>query len=389
MPIRIVYLIDSLGMGGAERVLLSNLEHLDRGRFEPRVAVLQQRGGNPLAGEIQKLGIPVDMVWVERLRDPRALPRVIRYLRASRADLLHTQLEFSIILGGVAARVLRIPCVSTLHTFNVPAPGTRDAWRAKLNWWSLRRMNTMVITVSEAGRLHHLDYGRLPPDRVITMYNGVDLAAFGPRDEPAGFSLRHKLGIQPDAPVIVTVAVLRKPKGHRHLIGALAGILPSMPDTKLVIVGDGDEGPALRRQATDLQLDGHVVFTGARSDIADLLAMSNLFVLPTLDDVLPTVVAEAMAAGLPVVASNVGGLPEMVVDGVTGLLVPPADEEALADACLELLTNRRKAHVMGLAGRDVARERFDVKHQSELLGDLYVSMLRADNGVRGSRTSST
>jgi glycosyltransferase involved in cell wall biosynthesis len=313
---------------------------------------------------------------------------MIRYLRASGADLLHTQLEFSIILGGVAARVLRIPCVSTLHTFNVPAPGTRDAWRAKLTWWSLRRMTTMVITVSEAGRLHHLNYGQLPPDKVITMYNGVDLAAFGPRDEPAGLSLRHELGIQPEAPVIVTVAVLRKPKGHRHLIDALAGILPSMPDTKLVIVGDGDEGPALRRQVADLQLDGHVVFTGARSDIADLLAMSNLFVLPTLDDVLPTVVAEAMAAGLPVVASDVGGLPEMVVDGVTGLLVPPADEEALADACLELLTDRRKAHEMGLAGRDAAKERFDVQHQSELLADLYVSMLRADDGIQGSRTSS-
>ena len=144
----------------------------------------------------------------------------------------------------------------------------------------------------------------------------------------------------------------------------------------------------MRRQVADLQLDGHVVFTGARSDIADLMAMSNLFVLPTLDDVLPTVVAEAMAAGLPVVASDVGGLPEMVVDGVTGLLVPPADEEALADACLELLTDRRKAHEMGLAGRDAAKERFDVQHQSELLADLYVSMLRADDGVRSSRTRS-
>jgi glycosyltransferase involved in cell wall biosynthesis len=249
-------------------------------------------------------------------------------------------------------------------------------------------MNTMVITVSEAGRLHHLHYGNLPPGKVITMYNGVDLGVFGSRDEPARRSLRRELRIQPEAPVIATVAVLRKPKGIQHLIGALADILPSMPETKLIIVGDGDEGPALRRRAADLQLDDHVVFTGARSDIADVLAMSNLFVLPTLEDVLPTVVAEAMAAGLPVVASDVGGLPEMVVDGVTGLLVPPADEEALADACLELLTDRRKAEAMGLAGRNVAKERFDVQHQSKLLEDFYVSMLHASEGIRGSRTSS-
>jgi glycosyltransferase involved in cell wall biosynthesis len=377
-PIRIVYLIDSLGMGGAERVLLSNLQHLDLGRFEPRVAVLQQRAGNPLAGEIRKLGIPVDMIPVVRLRDPRALPRVIRYLRTSDADLLHTQLEFSIILGGVAARVVRIPCVSTLHTFNAPAPGTRDAWRAKLNWWSLRRMNTMVITVSEAGRLHHLRHGDLPPNKVITLYNGVDVDAFRPRDELARLSGRHDLGIPPEAPVMVSVAVLRKPKGLQFLISALSDVLSLIPDAKLVIVGAGDHGPALRQQVADLELKDSVVFTGTRSDIAGLLAMSDVFVLPTLEDVLPTVVAEAMATGLPVVASDVGGLPEMVVDGTTGLLVPPAVVAALADACSVMLQDPDKAHVMGLAGRDVAKERFDARRQAERLDDLYVSMLRTN-----------
>jgi glycosyltransferase involved in cell wall biosynthesis len=237
-------------------------------------------------------------------------------------------------------------------------------------------MNTMVITVSDAGRIHHLRYGGLPPDKVVTMYNGVDIGTFRPRDESSRLSVRHDLGIPPDAPVMVSVAVLRKPKGLQYLISAMGGVLSSAPGAILVIVGEGDHGPVLREQAIDLGLDGHVLFTGIRSDIADLLTMSDVFVLPTLEDVLPTAVAEAMAAGHPVVASDVGGVPEMVVDGSTGLLVPPADVAALVDACSRLLQDPEQAQIMGQAGRDIARERFDARRQSERLDDLYVSMLR-------------
>ena len=187
---------------------------------------------------------------------------------------------------------------------------------------------------------------------------------------------------------MVSVAVLRKPKGLQYLISALSDVLSLIPDAKLVIVGAGDHGPALHQQVADLELNDSVVFTGTRSDIAGLLAMSDVFVLPTLEDVLPTVVAEAMATGLPVVASDVGGLPEMVVDGTTGLLVPPAVVAALADACSVMLQDPEKAHVMGLAGRDVAKERFDARRQAERLDDLYVSMLRTNKWTEGPRTSS-
>lgn len=374
-PIRIVYLIDSLGVGGAERVLLSTLQHLDRVRFEPRVAVLHQRAGNPLAAEVKKLGVRVDTVSVTRLRDPRSLPRVIRYIGRSRADLLHAQLEFSVILGGVAARVMRIPCVSTLHTFDDPTRGTRDAWRARLMWWSLRRMHTKVIAVSEAARLYHIRRGGLAPDKVLTLYNGVDTNAYGPRDEKVRLAMRAELGIAPGAPLLVSVAVLREPKGLQYLIRAMRLIVASMPEARLVIVGEGDYGPTLRQQVASSGLDEYVVFTGMRTDVADLLAMSDVFVLPTSEDVLPTVVAEAMAVGLPVVASDVGGLPEMVDGDKSGLLVRSADPEALADACTRLLGDRAKARLMGLAGREIAEERFDARGQTARLGSLYVSLV--------------
>jgi glycosyltransferase involved in cell wall biosynthesis len=208
------------------------------------------------------------------------------------------------------------------------------------------------------------------------MHNGVDVDAFRPGDTSARLTTRNDLGVPPEARVMVSVAVLRKPKGLQYLISALSGVVTSVPDAKLVIVGEGDHGSALREQVADLGLSDSVVFTGARSDIADLLAMSDVFVLPTLEDVLPTVVAEAMSAGLPVVASDVGGLPEMVVDGETGYLVPPADVVALSEACSLLLQDQEKARKMGMAGRAVAKERFDARRQAARLDDLYVSMLR-------------
>lgn len=372
---RIAYLIDSLGMGGAERVLLSTLQHLDRGRFEPQVCVLQERDGNPLAAEVRKLGIRVDMVPVGRLRDPRALVRVVRHLRSSGAELVHSQLEFSNTLGGAAARILGIPCVSTLHTFDDPPSGTRDAWRTRLMWASMRHLHARVIAVSEAVRIHHMEHGRLPADKVVTIYNGVDVEAFERSDPSRRLSLRDGLGIAPEAAVIASVAVLREAKGLQYLIDAMSRIHETVPAAKLLIVGEGEFGPALLRQAAGLGLEGHVVFTGMRADVADLLAMSDLFVLPTLGDVLPTVVAEAMAAGLPVVASNVGGLPEMVDDGRTGILVPPSDAGRLADACSRLLLEPQLAESMGRAGRDFVKERFDIRGQSARLGSLYAALL--------------
>lgn len=387
--IRVVYLIDSLGMGGAEQVLVTTLAHLDRDRFEPRVCTLQDRDGNPVADSIRDLDIAVDQLSVARLRDPSALPRIIRYLKRVGADLVHTQLEFSIALGGPAARLAGIPCVSTLHTFDDPVPRTRDAARAKLMWWSLRRTHNAVVAVSEAVGRHHVDRGELDPRRVFTIYNGVNLEAFEPRDESTRSETRASLGLQPDTPIVIGVSVLREAKGFQYLIAALPDVLVRVPDATLVIVGEGDHGPSLRQQVRDLDLDRHVIFTGHRTDIADLLAAGDVFVLPTLGDVLPTAVAEAMATGLPVVASDVGGVPEMVVDRTTGYLVPPADPPSLAMACSRLLLDRNRAHRMGLAGRLVAEERFDIRTQAERLGAFYGSVLRGAARPAGTTRDST
>lgn len=381
---RIVLLIDSLGMGGAERLLTIYLKHFDTDRFEPRVCALQIRENNPIGAAIEQLGIPVDLVPVRHLRDALAVPRLVAYLRRQKADLLHTQLEFSDTLGSLAARIVGIPTVSTLHTYDDPPQGSRTYRRLKLRWWILRKFCDRVIAVSEGTRQHHLRLGGLPPDKVVTLYNGIDLSRFDGHHKTGHAAHRQTFGIPPEAPVLITVAVLREAKGIQYMIKALPTILEAVPEARYLVVGDGEQEQVLKELAGSLGVADRVIFTGVRNDIPDLLAIGDLFVLPTLGEALPTVLAEAMAAQKPIVVSEVGGVPEMVEHGRNGLLVPPATPASLAEACCQLLQNRAQADAMACAGREVVEQRFNIQQQGQRLGDLYQELLTAQNGSKSS-----
>jgi glycosyltransferase involved in cell wall biosynthesis len=371
---RNVFLIDALGMGGAENLMVSFLNHFDRAHFDTRVCVLGVRQGNPIADQVEGLGFPVDMVPVSRLRDVTALFRLLQYLREREVDILHTQLEHSNTLGNLAAALRGIPSVSTLHTFDNPPRGTSEFWRYRLMWWSLRTNCDRVLAVSEGTRQHHIRVGRLPAEKVVTMYNGIDLARFA--RTPADRSrVRRALGIPPDAPVLMTVAVLRQPKGIQYMLDALPAVLESLPDAYYLLVGGGPYEGELKALAAERGVSDRVIFTGMRRDVPDLLAAGDVFVFPTLGDALPTVLAEAMAARLPIVACEVGGVPEMVEDGVNGFLVPSADAERLAEACIRLVGDPQQMEAMAQAGYRIAQERFDVNAQVKNLVNLYFELL--------------
>jgi glycosyltransferase involved in cell wall biosynthesis len=372
---RIVWLIDSLGLGGAERLLVNYLPYFNTARFQSRVCALQVKNGNPIAADIRRLGVPVDFVPLRHLRDPLGLPRLVRYLRRHGPGLLHTQLEFADTLGSVAAKILHLPSVTTLHTLNTPDQGTRRYWRHQLQWWSLRHFCDRVVAVSEGARQHHIRLGKLAPEKVVTLYNGIDLSGFSLNGQFDRRASRQALGIPPDAPLLITVAVLRPPKGIQYLIEALPTILQAVPEARYLVVGDGQHKNSLKVLAQTYGVAERVIFTGARSDIPALLALSDLFVLPTLTEALPTVLAEAMAAQKPIVASNVGGVPEMIEHGRNGLLVPPADPASLAAACLQLLQDQAHAQAMACAGREIVEQRFNIHKQVAHLGDLYQELL--------------
>jgi glycosyltransferase involved in cell wall biosynthesis len=367
--VRVLYLIDSLGPGGAEHLLAASLPFLRRAGVVPSVVALQEQQGNPVAARIEAQGIPVCELGIRRLRQRGAYARVRDTIRAAAPDVVHTQLEFSAVLGIPAARRLGLPTIATLHTLDEPPPRSRLALHFRLMAWALRRARR-VIAVSEITRRHYLDRARLRPERVMTIHNGIDPSAFqappGERD-----AARRELGLDASAPVLVTVAVQREPKGIQHMLAALPEVAAAFPAVRYLLVGDGPHRRALEGLAARLGVADRVVFAGARDDVPRLLAAADLFVLPSLTEALPTVVAEAMAAGLPIVATTVGGIPEMVGHGEAALLVPPSDPAALAAAVCRLLANPRQAAAMGRAGRRVVAARFDIRAQAKALADDY------------------
>jgi glycosyltransferase involved in cell wall biosynthesis len=372
--IKIIWIIDGLGHGGAERLTLSILEKFDRTRFDIRVCALQVRQGNPIAQALEAIGIPVDLVPIPNLRNPANLPRLIQYLRTHRPHLIHTQLQFATILGSIAARLLGIPNITTLHTLDKPEEGT-SFWRNQIMWTILRFFCDRVIAVSESTRQHHMRFGKIPAEKIFTIYNGLDLQKFKPLDTQAHAAKRKDLGLELNAIVAVTVAVLRAPKGIQFMLEAMTQLCKKNPDLQYLVVGDGDHGPALKEIVKKHNLEKQVIFAGQRNDIGDILAVSDFFVLPTLTEALPTVLIEAMASQKAIIASAVGGVPEMITTGVNGLLVPPADPSALAKACQQLIDNMPQRAAFAAQGLNICQEKFDLRVQINALETLYQNLL--------------
>ncbi len=372
----IIFVIDGLGMGGAERLMIPILGHLDRDRFEVRVCVLQSKGGNPLAEELRALGVPVDLLNVKRLRDIGALLRLSSYLKERRADIVHTQLEFANILGNISAKRLGLPSVCTVHVMPSLATTIKNKLHQQVEWMALRLFCDRVITVSEETRRLYIAGSGISAEKLLTIYNGIDLTRFQ-RLEPdlVRAAVRREFNLPDDARLLTTVAVLRAPKGIEYMIRALPAVLAAHPDAWYLIVGDGEQREALTAETDRMGAGERVVFAGARKDIPRLLSASDIFVLPTLTEALPTVLAEAMACRLPIVASAVGGVPEMVQDGGSGILVQPMQPAELSSACNALLADPDLRSRMGEQGRELVNQKFSIDRQVVQLEKLYLEQI--------------
>lgn len=365
-------------MGGAERLMVPILKHLSRARFDPYVCAMQTKDGNPMADEIRALGVPVECLNIKHLRELDAIPRLTNYLKDIRADLVHTQLEAANILGNISAKLLRLPSVCTIHVMPSLDVKTKTKLHQKVEWFTLRHFCDRVIAVSEESRQYHMKISGAPKGQVKTIYNGIDLTIFSNLDAAQERTrVREELGIPPEADVLTTVAVLRPPKGIQFLIRAMPAILASHPRAYYLIVGSGSHRDALVEEVHKAGVNERVIFAGMRKDVPRLLAASDIFVLPTLTEALPTVLAEAMAARLPLVASQVGGIPEMIVEGQNGFLIEPEDQESLARTCIRLLKDQEERAAMGAEGWRIVNQKFSIQRQVEQLKDLYLEQLKA------------
>jgi glycosyltransferase involved in cell wall biosynthesis len=284
-------------------------------------------------------------------------------------DVVHTHLKHADVIGGRAADRLGLPHVSTLHVVE-DDPGRFAAWKRDVAMRSRMRTAARTIAVSNALREWYLTHSGAPPDSVVTVRNGVPDP--GPSDLAEIEAVRRELGVQEHALMGVMVAVMRPGKGHDTLIKASQMV--EDPSIVIVLVGDGVEETRLRAEASD---DHRIVFAGFRDDVSRVLAASDFAVHPSLSDALPTALIHALAASRPIIASDVGGIPEIVPEH-GGLLVAPGDPTALA-AAIDRIASAADTRVwMGKRGRERYDAEFEAITWAERLRALYGEVVAAE-----------
>ncbi len=334
-PIPVLFLVTNFDRGGAEKILSRCAAGLSRDKYAAQAAALQGRS-QATAGDLRRAGVPAHDLGMGWKGDIRLVPRLVRLLRREHIQILFTFLFHPTVLGRVVGWFCRVPVrISSERVMAWEGRGRR-----LLNRWTVP-LATHVVAVSEKVAAYAAREFRIPSDRLSTITNGVDLDHFRPipRDHHTGPF------------VIGCTGRLHKKNDHATLLQAFARISVHRPATRLLLIGSGPEERRLRTLADSLGVSSCITFLGEQPDVAPYLAQMDLYVQSSVAEGMPNSVLEAMAAGLPVVATCVGGIPEVVVDGQTGLLVAPSDPSALSDALLTLLADRPVAQRFGRAGR--------------------------------------
>ena len=372
--INVLYLIWTLEMGGAEHVVVNLARGLDRTRFTPMVCCLNWKGR--LAEELEREGIRVVALEKSSRWDLRVVGKLVGLLRRERIHILHTHLWSASFWGRIAARLARVPVV-VITEHNV------DTWRNRFHLladqWLSRRTDRLIF-VSQVVQEFYRQQLVLPLEKCQVVYNGIDLEACRVNGHAA--EVRASWGIPAGARVVGTIGRLAERKGHRFFIEAMRTVAATSPNVVGVIVGEGRIRDELAAAIEAAGLRETVRLVGYCPEIAQALSALDLFVLPSLMEGFPLAILEAMAAGKPVVATDVGGTVETMEPGRTGLLVPPANSQALAEAILSLLNDPARAVRMGQAGRARAEERFSLPAMIRETQTLYLDTIAHASGGR-------
>ena len=371
-PIKILFVITSSGVGGAEKVLYHTSRLLDSERYSPSICSLKEKG--KIARDAEAAGMEVHCLtmpdgkraigWISSLV---ALFRLTRYLIKIRPTIVHSFLFRANIISRVGAFLARVPLViSSVRVMG----GEKDYYHTVEKVTSC--MVDHYITVSDSVKEYLIEKANIFPEKITTIYNGVALNGLTPEGEGAAPDL---FDMEPHESVILAVGRLHRQKGYDYLIRAIATVKREIPSVKLLIAGEGEEENDLKNLVKSLDLSKEVILTGLCREVEKLLNFTELFVLPSLWEGMPNAVLEAMAAAKPVVATRVGGVPELVKDGETGILVPPEDPESLARAIVGLLRNTAQANSMGNAGRKRVQDHFSLTAMVTKTDSLYQKLL--------------
>jgi glycosyltransferase involved in cell wall biosynthesis len=350
--LRVAHISLGLEIGGQEKLLVEFVRHADLSRFE--VTVISLTGRGRMANAIEDLGGTVIALDEPPGIRPSMVHRLHRLFVAQRFDAVHTHDERPLLYAGTAAWLARTPV--RVHTHHHGELGPLSPTITRILCAAARCVDPFVCVSNESAK-YVVELG-VPAPRVQIKWNGIDLVRFpfnGPKLDG----------------VALCIGRLSPEKGHMFLLEAVCRVVEKLPTFRVDVAGDGSLREQLLTRTTELQLQRNVRFLGEVGDVRTLLRDAGMFVLPSLSEGLSITLLEAMASGLPVIATRVGGNPEVIQDGGTGLLVSPQDPEALAEALLDLASHPEKARRFGSAGRERARSHFDVRHMVAWYESIY------------------
>ena len=364
--IKILHLIISLEVGGAQHGLLLGLPRFDADRYEHVICSIMDR--MQMAAQFRQAGIEVRTLGLRRKTDLAVVLRLRSLLKQLRPDILHTYLLHSNVLGRIVGKLVGVPVII----------GSERTIGQARRWGRLatRLTNPLTDAVevnSETGaRAIEHDLG-VSPDKIEVVRSGIDPDAY--RGSLDRVKIRSELGLNDDQHLVLYVGRLRAVKGVEYGIRAFASAIAQHENMHMALAGEGEQLSYLRNLVTELGISEKVTFLGVRNDLPDLFSAADSVLMPSLNEGFPRTALEAMAAGKPVIATRVGGTPEAIIDAETGILVPPMDVGAMANALVKLVGDAGLQARLGSAGRQRARQNYSVDNYVARLDGLYRQLL--------------
>lgn len=364
--IRVLHVMEERQFGGAFTFATTLVRGLDSNRFESTICMI---GGNPHA--TKKKNYPCNFVHcrMNGIWDLRSIMKVKKVIQELKIDIVHTHLPRADVIGRTAAWLAKVPIIfTTIQALDKH----RERWAKVPHALADRvtlRFATKIICCSEAVRQHLCRWDRNVADRAITIHYGIDFRRLVPKMNAE--EAKRSFGLSVRKPVVGLTARLRPVKGVEYLLLAIKQLIARKIPVQCLIVGDGESKLELESMTSKLAIQEQVIFAGYRNDLVPALTAIDVFVLPSISEGLGMCMVEAMAMCKPIVATAVGGVPEVVIDGETGILVPAKDPERLADAIADLLAAPKRLQRMGEKGREVAFRRFDRQKMIQAYELLY------------------
>lgn len=360
----ILHAIEGGGPGGAETVLFHLASNLDPSRFRSLVLLSSDDWlKRQLVAQNIKTNLVKSKAWYD-FRVPRAMANLIRQ---ENVDLIHSHLPDQNFYSCIAARFTARKIVVTYH--GIPGLFPKSKLRGAIKLWTVRNVANTFVVVSDFLK-RTLEGAGFPAQKIVRIYNGVNMNCFAPRGSGR---FRQELGLSGNVKLVGMVANLRESKGYEYFVQAARQVADSIPEARFLAVGEKDEGIAkhLESLVQRLNLSDRFFFLGFRSDVAEILNSLDVFVLSSVSEGLSIATIEAMAAGKPVVVTRSGGPQEIVEDGRTGMLVPPADAQALGSSICELLSNPVLAAMLSRNARSEVENKFSLKKMVNEYESLY------------------